>query len=72
MVLNIKMEDFKRNARLVPGGRMTRALATITYSSIVSRGTIRIALMIAALNDLEVKLGDIFNAYAQIPVTEKL
>ena len=29
-------------------------------------------LMIAALNDLEVKLGDIMNAYAQAPVREKV
>ena len=28
--------------------------------------------MIAALNDLEVKLGNILNAYVQAPVTEKV
>ena len=28
--------------------------------------------MIAALNDLEVKSGNIFNAYVQAPVTEKV
>ena len=38
---------------------MTKALATIMYASVVSRMTIRIALIIAALNDLEVKLDDI-------------
>ena len=37
----------------------------------MSRETARIALMIAALNDLEVKLHDILNAYIQAPVTEK-
>ena len=42
------------------------------YASIVIRETIRIALMIAALNDLEVKLGNILNAYVQAPVTEKV
>ena len=51
---------------------MTEALATITYASIVSRETARIALMIATLNDLEVKLGDILNAHVQAPVTEKV
>ena len=51
---------------------MTEALATITYASIVSRETARIALMIATLNDLEVKLGDILNAYVQAPVTESM
>ena len=36
------------------------------------RETVRIALMIAALNVLEVKLGNILNAYVQAPVTEKV
>ena len=51
---------------------MTEALTTIMYASIVSRETFRIALMIATLNDLEVKSGDILNAYVQVPVTEKV
>ena len=49
---------------------MTQALDTITYARIVSRETVRIASIIANLNDLEVKLGNIFNAYVQAPVTE--
>ena len=51
---------------------MTEALAPITYASIVSRKTVRVALMIATLNDLEVKLGNILNAYVEAPVTEKV
>ena len=51
---------------------MTEAPASIMYASVVSRETVRIALMIVALNYLEVKLGDILNMYVQAPVTEKL
>ena len=51
---------------------MAKALATITYASMVNKETIRIGLMITALNYLEVKLGNILNAYVQVPVTEKL
>ena len=72
MVFDIKMEDFRCKARLVARGHMTKALASIMYASIVLRETIRIALMIATLNDLEVKLGKILNAYVQAPVTEKV
>ena len=72
MVFNIKMEDFRHKAGLVAGGHMTKAPATITYASVVSRETFRIALMIAALNNDEVKSGDILNAYVQAPVTEKV
>ena len=50
---------------------MTKASVTITYASIM-RETVRIDLMIATLNDIEVKSGDILNAYIQAPVTEKV
>ena len=72
MVFDVKIEDFRCKARLVAGGHMTKALATIIYASIVSRETVRIVLMIATLNDLEVKSGNILNAYVQAPVTEKV
>lgn len=72
MVFDIKMEDFKRKARLVAGGHKTEAPATITYASVVSRETVRIALMLAALNDLQVKAGDVLNAYITAPVKEKV
>jgi hypothetical protein len=45
---------------------------TIAYASIVSCETVRIALLMAALNDLEVKIGDVLNAYITAPVTEKV
>ncbi len=55
MIFDIKMEDFKRKARLVAGGLRTTAPAMRTYANVVSRETVRIALMLAALNDLQVK-----------------
>ena len=51
---------------------MTTALAAIMYASIVSRETVKIALVIAILDYLEVKSGDILNACVQAPVTEKV
>jgi hypothetical protein len=57
MIFDVKMEDFKRKARLVTGGHKTKAPATITYASVVSGETVRIALMLAAFNDLQVKAG---------------
>jgi hypothetical protein len=38
---------------------MTKAPATITYVSAVSRETVRTTLLLAALNDLNVKVGDV-------------
>ncbi len=55
MIFDIKMEDFRCKARLVAGGHMTKAPATITYTSVVSWETVRVALLMAALNDLNVQ-----------------
>ena len=51
---------------------MTKAPTTILYASVVSQDRVWIALMIAALNDLENKLGDIINVYVQAPVMGKV
>ena len=72
IIFDIKMEDFRCKARLVGGGHMAKASATITYASIVSRKTICIALLMAALNDPNVKVGDVLNAYITAPITEKV
>ncbi len=68
----MKMEDFRQKARLVAGGHRTKAPAAITYASVVSRETMRLALTIASLNDLEVKVGNVLNAYITAPVKEKV
>ena len=60
MVFEIKMENnFRRKARLVAGGHMLDAPPILTCSSVVSRETVRVALTMAALNDLEVKASDV-------------
>jgi hypothetical protein len=63
MIFDIKIEDFLRKARMVAGKHMTGAPTIMTYASVVSHETIRIALTLAALNDLEVKAADILNVY---------
>ncbi len=51
---------------------MTKAPATITYASVVSCATVRITLLLAALNDLNVKVGDVLNAYITAPIAKKV
>jgi hypothetical protein len=72
MIFDVKIEYFRQKARLVAGGHRTKAPATITYASVVSRETLRLALTIASLNDLNVKVGDVLNAYITAPVKEKM
>ena len=70
-IFDVKMEDLRRKSRYVAQGCVTEPPSTITYASVVSRESVRIALTVAALNDLEVKAGDIQNAYLTAPNAEK-
>ena len=72
-IFDIKMsENFRRKARLVANGNETDTPASLTYSSVVSRDSVRIALTIATLNDLEVLACDIENAYLTADCREKI
>jgi hypothetical protein len=51
---------------------MTEAPASITYSSVVSRDSVRLCLLIAALNSLDVLSCDIQGAYLTAPSREKV
>ena len=54
------------------GGHKTEAPSSITYSSVVSRDSVRIALTIAALNGLDILACDIQNAYLTADCREKI
>ena len=70
IIFDVKM-DFTRKARFVAGGHMTETPPSITYSSVVSRESVKIAFLIAALNDLDIMSCDIGNAYLNAPVKRK-
>jgi hypothetical protein len=64
--------DFTLKARFVAGGHTTEAPSSITYSSVVSRDSIRLAFLIAALNDIDIMSCDLENAYLNAPCREKI
>ena len=64
--------DFTRKARFVVGGFTTEASSSITYSSVVSRESVRLAFMIAALNDVDVMSCDLENAYLNTMCRKKI
>jgi hypothetical protein len=72
MIFYVKMEDFRRTARFVAAGHTTDTPHAMTYTSVVSRESVRIDLTLAALTDLNVKMADIENAYLTAPLTEKI
>ena len=70
MSFEVKM-DLRHKARHVAGGHLTDPPASMTCSTVVGRETVRIAFLVAALNDLDVLAGDIQNAYLNAPSDEK-
>ena len=53
MIFDIKMgKNFRRKSRMVAGGHTAENPVALTYASVVSRYSVRIALTIAALNNL--------------------
>jgi hypothetical protein len=71
LIFDLKM-DFSRKFRMVANGAMTEAPASLTYSSVVSRDSVRLAFLIAELNDLDIMAYDVGNAYLNAPCREKI
>ena len=71
MVFDLKM-DFTHKARLVAGGHKTDPPMQLTYSSVVSRESVWIALLMAALHDVDLLAADIGNAYLNMKTQEKV
>ena len=64
MIFDIKMDgSFACKACHVAGGHTTDPPFSITYSSVVSRDSIRIAFTLAALNNVAIRAAEIGNAY---------
>ena len=72
VIFDVKAGSLKRKARYVAGGHMTEPPAAATYASVVSRESVRLGLLIAALNDLHILSADIQNAYLTSPCEEKI
>jgi len=71
MIFDIKC-DLTRKARFIARGHWMQPSSQLTYSSVVTRDSIRIAFLVAALNDLDILAADIGNAYLQAPVQEQV
>lgn len=71
LVWDIKM-DFTRKARWCANGATTVSPPSLTYSSVVSRDSVRLAFLAAELNNLDILAADVSNAYLNAPCREKI
>ena len=73
MIFDVKTgENFRCKARFVAGGHTTETPTSLTYSSVVSRDSVRIILLAATLNGLQVMACDIQKAYLTANCREKI
>ena len=71
-VFDVKF-DLTRKARLVAGGHRHKDVPNhLVFSSVASRESVRLAFMLASLNELDILAGDIGNAYLNAPNREKV
>ncbi len=64
--------DLRRKARLVAGGHMTNPTNEEAYSSVVTIKGMRMCILLAELNNLEIMAGDVGNAYLEAKTREKI
>ena len=57
---------------LVAGGHLTDPPKESIYSSVVSKESVHLAFLAAALNDIKILAGDIQNAYLNAPIHERV
>ena len=63
MIFDVKLgENLQRKARFVADKHKLESPASMTYSTVVSRDSVHILLMVAALNRLDLQAADIQNA----------
>jgi hypothetical protein len=72
VIFDVKMKGFRRKARFFAGGHTTDTPHAMTYASVVSRESVRISLTLAAMNDFDVNMADIENAYFMAPIMDKV
>ena len=70
LVFDVKQGSLQRKARFVAKGCCLDTTGVATYASVVSRESVRIAFMLAALNGLDVMAADCEGAYLNAPPGE--
>jgi hypothetical protein len=65
-------DGFRFKSRMVAGRHMIDTPPFLTYVSVVSRETVRVAILMAAVDDLEVMAADVDNAYLTAPTSERV
>jgi hypothetical protein len=69
---DVKFDGFCLKSGMVAGGHMVDTPSFSTYAPVVSKGTVKMALTIAVLHDLDVKADNMENEYLTVPTATKV
>jgi len=72
MVFDVKIVGLVRKAGFVAGGHLTDPPVDSVYSSVITRDSVRIMFLIAALNNLDILGADVQNAYINAKISERV
>ena len=70
-IFDIKATTLTHKGRFVAGGHKMDKPAAMIYASVISRESVRIALLVADLNKLDVFSDNVHNTYLNAPPREK-
>ena len=72
LIFDVKLsENFRKKVRFVADGHILETPASMTYSTVIYRDSVRILLLAAAVNGLEVKGTDVQNVFLSANKSEK-
>jgi hypothetical protein len=72
MIFDIKQEDLRHKARFVMGGHVVDSSQHTTYSSTISDISVRLLMLVASQNNLDLMVGDVGNAFPTAPCAERI
>jgi hypothetical protein len=72
MMFDIKQQYLRHKARLLCGGHMIDSLGHATYSSTIKDISVRLLMIIATQNSLDMMVGNIGNPFPTAPCAEKI
>ena len=72
MIFDIKQQDMRYKARLVMGGNVVDPSKYSTFSSTIENLSVKLLFLVAVQNGLDLRCGDIRNAFPTAPCAEKI
>ena len=73
LIFDVKLgENFRHKVRYVADGYKTSTPNSVTYISVTSHDSVRLFLLLAAINEVDIQSADVQNTFLSAPILEKV